>query len=189
MFGFDASHPEIFFPKMCLQPDKDVFTTSFNVLQDAFWTSVRRLLERNLLGLWKETFSWAYGKKPSIEPALVTIVGPYKNSATLQQLANGYHVIGPTKSQQINSTRVCMFRGWKPPLKVIIFSAVRLRLLWPETKAIRGQHHLFSWNWRGGFTPKPCKQVKIKWHLFLIFQSSKTYPKTKAIGDEHLKIL
>ena len=58
-FGFDASHPEFFFPKTCLQPKKDVFTMSFNVLQDAFWTSVRRLLDRNC---------WAYGKKPSVGP-------------------------------------------------------------------------------------------------------------------------
>ena len=75
-------------------------------LYDVFWKETVGLMERNLqLGLWKETFSWAYGKKPSIGPALVTIVGPFKNSATLQQLANGYHVIGSIKSQQINATR------------------------------------------------------------------------------------
>ena len=50
-------------------------------------------------------------------------------------------------------------------------------------------HRYSGLTMRGGFTPWTCKWAKIERHAFHIFRPSKTYPKTEAIGDEHLKIL
>ena len=68
-FGFDSPHCEYFF-----FPNQ----TWKRRLHDVFWSSSRRLLD---------VFKTSFGNKPSVGPVLVTIVGPFKNSATLQQLA------------------------------------------------------------------------------------------------------